>query len=140
MVLGECDMKIEDCVQNNPWFVDDTSVFLKFCCPECDFQIPHLQMFSDHALENHIQSIVLFGSEKSKDKLLVKEELLENESDNDAFVEDQEMYIDDFSSFSQDEINLSPKNDEDDTRNTSCLLYTSPSPRDGLLSRMPSSA
>ena len=24
--------------------------------------------------------------------------------------------------------------------NTTCLLYTSPSPRDGLLSRMPSSA
>ena len=26
------------------------------------------------------------------------------------------------------------------TNNTGCLLYTSPSPRDGLLSRMPSSA
>ena len=26
------------------------------------------------------------------------------------------------------------------TKNRSCLLYTSPSPRDGLLSRMPSSA
>ena len=26
------------------------------------------------------------------------------------------------------------------TMNFSCLLYTSPSPRDGLLSRMPSSA
>ena len=26
------------------------------------------------------------------------------------------------------------------TRNGICLLYTSPSPRDGLLSRMPSSA
>ena len=26
------------------------------------------------------------------------------------------------------------------TRRTTCLLYTSPSPRDGLLSRMPSSA
>ena len=26
------------------------------------------------------------------------------------------------------------------TKPTSCLLYTSPSPRDGLLSRMPSSA
>ena len=26
------------------------------------------------------------------------------------------------------------------THNQSCLLYTSPSPRDGLLSRMPSSA
>ena len=26
------------------------------------------------------------------------------------------------------------------TQNSNCLLYTSPSPRDGLLSRMPSSA
>ena len=34
-------------------------------------------------------------------------------------------------------------NDDDDprlTRTWGCLLYTSPSPRDGLLSRMPSSA
>ena len=29
---------------------------------------------------------------------------------------------------------------EDGTMSISCLLYTSPSPRDGLLSRMPSSA
>ena len=29
---------------------------------------------------------------------------------------------------------------EDDQSSSSCLLYTSPSPRDGLLSRMPSSA
>ena len=29
---------------------------------------------------------------------------------------------------------------EKNTTNNSCLLYTSPSPRDGLLSRMPSSA
>ena len=29
---------------------------------------------------------------------------------------------------------------EDDSNPMSCLLYTSPSPRDGLLSRMPSSA
>ena len=29
---------------------------------------------------------------------------------------------------------------EDNKRFGSCLLYTSPSPRDGLLSRMPSSA
>ena len=32
---------------------------------------------------------------------------------------------------------LSESSEED---NESCLLYTSPSPRDGLLSRMPSSA
>ena len=30
--------------------------------------------------------------------------------------------------------------DDDDTMDYNCLLYTSPSPRDGLLSRMPSSA
>ena len=30
--------------------------------------------------------------------------------------------------------------DDCSTDNTDCLLYTSPSPRDGLLSRMPSSA
>ena len=29
---------------------------------------------------------------------------------------------------------------EDNEQNRACLLYTSPSPRDGLLSRMPSSA
>ena len=29
---------------------------------------------------------------------------------------------------------------ESEGKNTICLLYTSPSPRDGLLSRMPSSA
>ena len=40
-----------------------------------------------------------------------------------------------------DDINRSVydiKNEENDSY--SCLLYTSPSPRDGLLSRMPSSA
>ena len=30
--------------------------------------------------------------------------------------------------------------DDNDVRDIVCLLYTSPSPRDGLLSRMPSSA
>ena len=29
---------------------------------------------------------------------------------------------------------------DEDVKNVDCLLYTSPSPRDGLLSRMPSSA
>ena len=33
-----------------------------------------------------------------------------------------------------------PKNINTSKHNLSCLLYTSPSPRDGLLSRMPSSA
>ena len=44
-----------------------------------------------------------------------------------------------FNSF--DEKNaLAQAADSDARRNRGCLLYTSPSPRDGLLSRMPSSA
>ena len=35
---------------------------------------------------------------------------------------------------------IEPTLDRDNDKNTVCLLYTSPSPRDGLLSRMPSSA
>ena len=35
---------------------------------------------------------------------------------------------------------LAPRQDSDQRRHWDCLLYTSPSPRDGLLSRMPSSA
>ena len=46
---------------NNPWAVGDASAFLKYCCPECDYQILNLQMFSEHALENHSKSVALFG-------------------------------------------------------------------------------
>ena len=37
-------------------------------------------------------------------------------------------------------INVSTLRDKFSQMNLGCLLYTSPSPRDGLLSRMPSSA
>ena len=36
-------------------------------------------------------------------------------------------------------VDLFKTESEDHARNVFCLLYTSPSPRDGLLSRMPSS-
>ena len=45
--------------------------------------------------------------------------------------------------FSAKEENRAEKEQENSnfsTSNDTCLLYTSPSPRDGLLSRMPSSA
>ena len=73
----------EDFVElsNNPWSVDDASVFLKFCCPECDYQIAVLQNFSDHAVRNHTKSIVLFGSEKKEDEIVIKgeEDFVEND-------------------------------------------------------------
>ena len=42
--------------------------------------------------------------------------------------------------FEKKTFDIVKQNEEEDERNESCLLYTSPSPRDGLLSRMPSSA
>ena len=44
----------------NPWNVSDASVFLKYCCPECDYINLNLPEFSQHALEYHAQSIALF--------------------------------------------------------------------------------
>ena len=74
------NVKIEDSFSNNPWCVDDATAFLKFCCPECDYQIPDLQMFSDHAVDNHMKSTALFGAEKFKEHVIIKQEHLEYEN------------------------------------------------------------
>ena len=50
--------------------------------------------------------------------------------------EEKKIWKDDKTSDDWKKINL----EEIQTRMNGCLLYTSPSPRDGLLSRMPSSA
>ena len=47
----------------NPWAVSDPSVFLKYCCPECQFVEPDLQYFSDHAVANHPNASTLFSVE-----------------------------------------------------------------------------
>ena len=57
--------KAIDIVENNPWSVDDASDFLKYCCPECDYQILNYDMFSSHALQTHEMSRVLFGTKNS---------------------------------------------------------------------------
>ena len=49
--------------QNSPWSVEDASVFLNYCCPECDYKHQDLNVFSEHALDNHINSVQLFGAE-----------------------------------------------------------------------------
>ena len=50
----------EETADANPWSVNDASVFLKYCCPECDYNIDSLKVFSHHALENHVKSLTLF--------------------------------------------------------------------------------
>ena len=42
----------------NPWSVEDVSVFLKYCCPECKFSDHTLKGFTEHALENHAKAKV----------------------------------------------------------------------------------
>ena len=49
----------------NPWSVHDASVFLKYCCPECDYHSGSLKGFSNHALENHERSSTLFNDKNN---------------------------------------------------------------------------
>merc|ERR550519_2613879 len=55
----ETVIKKEDS-DGNPWAVNDASVFLRYCCPECDYNNEDLKGFSDHALGNHERSSTLF--------------------------------------------------------------------------------
>ena len=49
---------------DNPWEVSDASVFLKYCCPECDYQCSQLDSFGIHATKNHDLSSILFEETK----------------------------------------------------------------------------
>merc|ERR1719362_2218071 len=44
----------------NPWDVPNASVFLLYCCPECDFKSEEVLAFSQHANINHVLSNILF--------------------------------------------------------------------------------
>ena len=57
IVMSVDHVKVEEIEEKeNPWAVEDVSVFLNYNCPECDFKIQDLSVFSVHALENHINS------------------------------------------------------------------------------------
>ena len=54
---------------SNPWKVNEVSTFLKYCCPECEFKNENLQLFENHALENHSNAHILFSTIDTKDEL-----------------------------------------------------------------------
>ena len=61
----------------NPWNVSKVSDFLKYCCPECDFQSVKLYNFEKHATQNHELSRTLFENTNNISELsniIVKEE------------------------------------------------------------------
>ena len=58
-------INVEELFQNcekikGPWKVKNVSVFLKYCCPECNFADQDLQIFTDHATSTHKDASVLF--------------------------------------------------------------------------------
>jgi hypothetical protein len=57
------NLKIEDGLISNPWAGNDISAFLKYCCPECEFNNLDSQIFTEHALENHINAAALFSEQ-----------------------------------------------------------------------------
>ena len=62
----------------NPWFVNNLTEFLFYCCPECDAKESFEEQFIKHAIEKHPEA------KNHIDKLLViKEEL----DDEDTFVQ-----------------------------------------------------
>ena len=65
---------------SNPWKVNEVSAFLKYCCPECAYNDSELNVFIEHAFENHEDSAVLFtGKSVFKDP---KENAQNNEFDS----------------------------------------------------------
>ena len=50
----------------NPWYVENASAFLKYCCPECEYKNGTLKSFEDHAFQNHENARILFPYEKHK--------------------------------------------------------------------------
>merc|ERR1712079_769217 len=65
---------------SNPWAVEDPSVFLKYCCPECNCNFAELYDFGKHARENHEMSNILFQEYESND-LSKSMEIEHNEND-----------------------------------------------------------
>ena len=57
-----------------------------------------------------------------------------------SMLPDLDLYVDQITTFLTRHLAKTIRFEDDKIMTKTCLLYTSPSPRDGLLSRMPSSA
>ena len=80
---------------SNPWNVSDASVFLKYCCPECDYQFVQLEIFVIHATKYHDLSRILFEETKINSEH-VKEEPFSELLENSEVIEDASEHFDDF--------------------------------------------
>ena len=76
MSKKEFPFKLED-FDDNPWSVEDASAFLKYVCPECEYNNQTLQAFTEHALENHSKAKIFFTAETIAEQF--KLDLIKNE-------------------------------------------------------------
>ena len=86
--------------ENNPWAVENATVFLKFVCPECEYMNQNLESFAKHALKNHKGAQILFHIEDTDEEpmtvdikpdvdMFIKEEIFD--IDNEYIVESENM-------------------------------------------------
>ena len=69
---------------SNPWNVPDLSLFLRYCCPECDYKCEEAHLFCEHALDFHRNSNVLLENLRDKkSQTNVKQEM--NDDYNESF-------------------------------------------------------
>ena len=84
------------------------SAFLKYVCPECDFTNQTLQVFSEHAVENHSKAKVLFSPENiaKRAKLsIVKSEILDEDHADESFEYENFDFDFNYGDYSQNELN-----------------------------------
>ena len=60
-------------IMENPWQVDSIKAFACLKCPECAFNTNIENNFTDHAVENHPLSFVLFGKSEEVTKVKMEE-------------------------------------------------------------------
>ena len=76
MSKKEFPFKLED-FDDNPWSVENADAFLKYVCPECEYNNQTLQAFTEHALENHTKAKIFFTAETIAEQF--KLDLIKNE-------------------------------------------------------------
>ena len=91
---GGDPLNLEASDASNLWIVDNVSVFLNYCCPECDFKAKTLKLFSNHALENHEEALVLFEEELSDIEAKYDNSDTYKEDQMDSNTENEEIGID----------------------------------------------
>ena len=61
-------MKTEN-IHSNPWLIENAETYLKYCCPECQYNSKDVNDFSKHISENHYSKNMLY---KGNIRLVIK--------------------------------------------------------------------